>query len=52
MIHEIELLSKIIDQALTEDLDKEGDITSQTIFNKHIQAKAIIKSKESKLKLK
>ncbi len=44
--HETKLIHSIIKQALSEDLDSEGDITSQTIFTVDDRAEAIIRSKE------
>jgi nicotinate-nucleotide pyrophosphorylase (carboxylating) len=46
-INDTEYINTIIEQALLEDLRKEGDITSGTIFNTADQAKAIIKSKDT-----
>lgn len=42
---EIQLINRIIDQALNEDLNKDGDITSEAIFSDNDTASAIIKSK-------
>ena len=44
-IQEYELISKIIDEALREDLGEAGDVTSLAIFSPHDRASAIIKSK-------
>ncbi len=44
--NEKDRIDTIISQALAEDLHTEGDITSQSIFDKDHQAEAVIKSKE------
>ncbi len=44
--HETKLIYSIIQQALSEDLDSEGDITSQAIFTDDDRAEAVIRSKE------
>ncbi len=44
--NELDSINRIIEQAIIEDTNKEGDITSKAIFNDGDTAKAIIKSKE------
>jgi nicotinate-nucleotide pyrophosphorylase (carboxylating) len=45
-MNEKEIIDRIIEQALSEDLGAEGDITSRAVFSEDDRAVAVIKSKE------
>jgi nicotinate-nucleotide pyrophosphorylase (carboxylating) len=47
MIIDPESIQSLVQRALREDLGRDGDITSLSIFQPGVQAEAIIKSKES-----
>ena len=45
--NELLLINRILEQALYEDLDQRGDVTSDAIFSGQDQASAVIRSKAS-----